>query len=102
MPHAPFQVPVFDFNMVVFVKTKASDKTFTNMSDDDNDERHFSDEDENWTKLQDIASRRRIQNRISQRKRSTYSPTLDIVGCFSRRNSYLAIEFPLKDLRITN
>ena len=59
--------------MVVFVPNKSSDKTFSNMSEDDKDERHFSDDDENWTKLQDIASRRRIQNRISQRKRSMFS-----------------------------
>ena len=65
--------------MVAFVPTKSSDKTFSNMSEDDKDERQFSDDDENWTKLQDIASRRRIQNRISQRKRSMSSPTLAIV-----------------------
>ena len=65
--------------MVVFVPTKSSDKTFSNMIEDDKDERQFSDDDENWTKLQDIASRRRIQNRISQRKRSMSSPTLAIV-----------------------
>ena len=56
--------------MVVFARGKSSDKISSNMREDDKEERHFSDEDENWTKLQDISSRRRIQNRISQRKRS--------------------------------
>ena len=64
--------------MVVFVPNKSSDNTFSDMSENDKDERHFSDDDENWTKLQDIASRRRIQNRISQRKRSMPSPSLAI------------------------
>jgi hypothetical protein len=59
--------------MVLFEPNKSSDKTFSNTSEDDKEERHFSDDDENWTKLQDIASRRRIQNRISQRKRSMFS-----------------------------
>ena len=71
--------------MVVFLPNKSSDKTFTNTSEDDKEERHFSDDDENWTKLQDIASRRRIQNRISQRKRSMSSPNF-------------AVEFPCSSL----
>jgi hypothetical protein len=50
--------------MVVFVQNKSSDKTFSNMTEEDKEERHFSDDDENWTKLQDIASRRRIQSTL--------------------------------------
>jgi hypothetical protein len=82
--------------MVVFVPNKSSDKTFSDMSsENDKDERHFSDDDENWTKLQDIASRRRIQNRISQRKRSMSSSTLEIA-----QRPYISIQFTTKYERI--
>jgi|SRR6266536_3374785 len=50
------------------------DNNYSKPSDDEDD-----DDDEDWRKLKDIASRRRIQNRISQRKRRVYYPCVLLV-----------------------